>query len=91
MATINIPEYDIIPTGRGIRIECWHSAATQCSIACMKNMHGLNYHESVQDAGNAKTVVIEPWKCCDYQMPQGLYIVALNICRACHMHEHASR
>ncbi|MDE6250232.1 MAG: hypothetical protein K2M34_01185 [Alphaproteobacteria bacterium] len=90
MTNSQIPVYDVIPTGRGLRIECWHPAQ-MCSIACMKNMRGLNYNESVQDADNRKTISIEPWKCCDYSMAQGLYFIASNICNACRMHEQASR
>lgn len=90
MQNSQVLEYDIIPTGRGLRIECWHRAP-QCSIACMKNMHGLNYQESIHNDGYIKTIVIDPWKGCDYNMVQGLYFVASNVCKACCMQEQTSR
>lgn len=90
MQHLQVPEFDIIPTGRGLRIECWHPA-TMCSMAYMKNMRGLNYNELIHDTGDRKTIIIEPWKCCDYRMAQGLYFIASNICNACRMQEQTSR
>lgn len=79
---MSAPEYDVIPTARGLRIECWHPAQ-HCSIACMKDMCGLNYSETVNDSADRKTINIEQWSGCDYQMSHGLYSVALNVCRMC--------
>lgn len=90
MEITNIPEYDVIPTGRGVHIECWHPAP-MCSIACMKNMRGLTYKEIITASGDRKTIDVEQWHCCNCYMAQGLYYVASNICRACRMHEQASR
>jgi len=82
MVEMNTLDYDIVPTGRGIHIEC-HNPEKDCSIACLRNMCGLRYEEAIPAGGSTKSIVIELAPECDYQMPRGLYVVAFNVCRLC--------
>lgn len=86
MIEMNTLKYNIMPVGRGIRIECWRPVGN-CAMACMRNMRGLRYEVARSYIGAPKSIEIRAHRECDSCMPNALHVVASNICRLCQMNE----